>query len=80
MNGDESEPGTFKDRMLLEHDPHQLLEGALLCAYAVGAGCVLVYVRGEAALAYDRVPMLSPTRVAMVWSAATSSVPPSRAT
>jgi NADH-quinone oxidoreductase subunit F len=55
VNGDESEPGTFKDRQLLERDPHQLLEGALLCAYAVGAEHVVVYVRGEAALAYDRV-------------------------
>ena len=55
VNGDESEPGTFKDRQLLERDPHQLLEGALLCAYAVGAECVIVYVRGESALAYDRV-------------------------
>ena len=55
VNGDESEPGTFKDRLLLERDPHQLLEGALLCAYAVGADTVIVYVRGESALAYDRV-------------------------
>ena len=65
--------------MLLEHDPHQLLEGALLCAYAVGAGCVLVYVRGEAALAYDRVCERLPTRAAVVWSAATSSGHGSRA-
>jgi NADH-quinone oxidoreductase subunit F len=55
VNGDESEPGTFKDRQLLERDPHQLIEGALLCAYAAGAASVVVYVRGEAALAYDRV-------------------------
>jgi NADH-quinone oxidoreductase subunit F len=55
VNGDESEPGTFKDRQLLERDPHQLLEGALLCAYAVGADSVIVYVRGESALAGDRV-------------------------
>ncbi len=55
VNGDESEPGTFKDRQLLERDPHQLLEGALLCAYAVGANTVFVYVRGESALAHDRV-------------------------
>ncbi len=40
---------------MLERDPHQLLEGALLCAYAVGAECVIVYVRGESALAHDRV-------------------------
>jgi NADH-quinone oxidoreductase subunit F len=55
VNGDESEPGTFKDRQLLERDPHQVLEGALLCAYAVGAQDVIVYVRGESARAFDRV-------------------------
>ena len=36
-NGDESEPGTFKDRLLLENDPHQVLEGLILSCYAVGA-------------------------------------------
>jgi len=55
VNGDESEPGTFKDRQLLERDPHQVLEGALLCAYAVGAEHVIVYVRGESARAFERV-------------------------
>jgi NADH-quinone oxidoreductase subunit F len=55
VNGDESEPGTFKDRQLLERDPHQVLEGALLCAYAVGAQHVILYVRGESARAFDRV-------------------------
>src|SRR5436190_20063075 len=37
VNGDESEPGFFKDRALMEADPHQLIEGVLLCAYVVGA-------------------------------------------
>ena len=36
VNGDESEPGTYKDRMLMERDPHQLIEGVLICCYAVG--------------------------------------------
>ncbi len=54
INGDESEPGTFKDRRLMERDPHQVIEGALICAYAVGAAQVFLYVRGEMALAQER--------------------------
>jgi NADH-quinone oxidoreductase subunit F len=54
INGDESEPGTYKDRILMERDPHQVIEGALICAYAVGATQVFLYVRGEMALAQDR--------------------------
>jgi NADH-quinone oxidoreductase subunit F len=54
VNGDESEPGTFKDRQLMERDPHQLLEGALICAYAVRAARIFLYVRGEMALAQER--------------------------
>ncbi|MHC4548948.1 MAG: NADH-quinone oxidoreductase subunit NuoF [Planctomycetota bacterium] len=46
-NADESEPGTCKDRQIMERDPHQLLEGTLLAAYAVGAQTVYIYVRGE---------------------------------
>jgi NADH-quinone oxidoreductase subunit F len=46
-NADESEPATFKDRVLLEGDPHLLLEGMALAAYAVGAAEGIVYVRGE---------------------------------
>jgi NADH-quinone oxidoreductase subunit F len=47
INADESEPGTFKDRVLLEGDPCRVLEGALLGAYAIGAAKIFVYVRGE---------------------------------
>jgi NADH-quinone oxidoreductase subunit F len=46
-NADESEPGSFKDRVLLEGDPHLLLEGLALAGYAVGAETGIVYVRGE---------------------------------
>jgi NADH-quinone oxidoreductase subunit F len=46
-NADEGEPGTFKDRWILEHSPHQLLEGILLAAYALGVRHAFVYVRGE---------------------------------
>jgi NADH-quinone oxidoreductase subunit F len=47
VNADESEPGTFKDRYIMELDPHLMLEGSLLAAYAVGAERIWIYVRGE---------------------------------
>ena len=47
VNADESEPGTFKDRQLLERDPHQLLEGVILSAYALACRHAFVYIRGE---------------------------------
>jgi len=47
INADESEPGTFKDRQLLERDPHQLIEGIILSAYAIGAHQAFIYIRGE---------------------------------
>jgi NADH-quinone oxidoreductase subunit F len=47
INADESEPGAFKDRELLRWTPHQLLEGALIAAYAIRARHVYIYVRGE---------------------------------
>lgn len=46
-NADESEPGTFKDRYLMERDPHLVLEGLCIAAYAIGAHDVFVYLRGE---------------------------------
>ncbi len=55
VNGDESEPGTYKDRLLMERDPHQLIEGCLIAAYAVGLSQVFLYIRGEMALAQERV-------------------------
>jgi NADH-quinone oxidoreductase subunit F len=55
VNGDESEPGTYKDRMLMECDPHQLIEGCLIACYAVGLSQAFLYVRGEMALAQERI-------------------------
>lgn len=46
-NADESEPGTFKDRILMEDDPHRVIEGMLIAAHAVGASRGYIYVRGE---------------------------------
>jgi NADH-quinone oxidoreductase subunit F len=55
VNGDESEPGTYKDRLLMERDPHQLIEGCLIAAYAAGLSQVFLYIRGEMPLAHERV-------------------------
>ncbi|MCU1498755.1 MAG: nuoF [Acidimicrobiales bacterium] len=55
VNGDESEPGTYKDRLLMEKDPHQLIEGVLIACYAVGCSQAFLYVRGEMALAQERI-------------------------
>ena len=46
-NADESEPGTFKDRLLLEKDPHMMLEGILIASYAIKANTAFIYIRGE---------------------------------
>src|ERR1035438_7682656 len=46
-NGDESEPGTCKDRLIFEHDPHAVIEGAMIGALAVGARSGYIYIRGE---------------------------------
>ncbi len=46
-NADESEPGTFKDRQLMERDPHQILEGMVIACYAIGAQVAYIYIRGE---------------------------------
>jgi len=53
-NADESEPGAFKDRVLLDNDPFRVLEGLLLACYAVGAERGFVYIRGEYRTGYDR--------------------------
>lgn len=54
VNADEGEPATFKDHMLLEGDPHQLIEGIVIAAYAIQAHHAFIYMRGEFALAADR--------------------------
>jgi len=53
-NADEMEPGTFKDRLLLEGDPHQLLEGMIITAYAIQAETAYIFLRDEYTLAADR--------------------------
>jgi NADH-quinone oxidoreductase subunit F len=47
VNGDEGEPGTFKDRLLMERDPHSMLEGIAITSYAIGAHTAYIYIRGE---------------------------------
>src|SRR5438132_678146 len=46
-NADESEPGTFKDRLLIERDPHAVIEGTLIAAYAIQSHTAFIYIRGE---------------------------------
>jgi NADH:ubiquinone oxidoreductase subunit F (NADH-binding)/NADH:ubiquinone oxidoreductase subunit E len=47
VNGDEGDPGSFIDRVLMEDDPHSVLEGLILCAYAVGASQGIIFIRSE---------------------------------
>jgi NADH-quinone oxidoreductase subunit F len=54
VNADEMEPGTFKDRMLLENAPHQLIEGAIISAYAIQADVAYIFLRWEYRLAEER--------------------------
>src|SRR5678815_1631081 len=52
VNADESEPGTFKDRMLMERDPHLCLEGMIISAFAMRASLIFIYIRGEFVLGH----------------------------
>lgn len=54
VNTDEGEPGTFKDRLIVERDPHSILEGVIIAAYAIGAHRAFVYIRGEFFLGVKR--------------------------
>ncbi|MBT3274087.1 MAG: NADH-quinone oxidoreductase subunit F [Spirochaetales bacterium] len=54
-NADEGEPGTFKDRIIMEGDPHLLIEGILIAAYAIGATGAFIYIRAEYYKSIDRV-------------------------
>jgi NADH-quinone oxidoreductase subunit F len=55
VNGDESEPATFKDHFLVESDPHQLVEGVIIAAYSLQVSQAFIYIRGEFALGLERV-------------------------
>ena len=55
INGDESEPATFKDHLLVERDPHQLVEGVVIAAYALQVSQAFIFLRGEFALGLERV-------------------------
>lgn len=56
-NADEGEPGTFKDRIIMETDPHTLIEGMVIAAYSIGARRGFIYIRGEYELSIRRVQM-----------------------
>lgn len=53
-NADEGEPGTFKDRLIMEGDPHKVLEAMAICGYAIGATQGYIYIRGEYKLSIER--------------------------
>ena len=55
VNADEMEPGTFKDRLLMERNPHQLIEGAIVAGFAIEADFAYIFLRGEYTLAADRI-------------------------
>src|SRR5208337_1552554 len=55
VNADEMEPGTFKDRFLLERNPHQLIEGAIIASFAIEADIAYIFLRGEYTLAAERI-------------------------
>jgi len=54
-NADEGEPGTFKDRLILEGDPHKVIEGMIITGYAIGASKGYIYIRGEYELSIERI-------------------------
>ena len=55
VNGDEGDPGAYMDRTVMEDDPHRVLEGMIICAYAVGANYGYLYIRGEYPIAIRRI-------------------------
>ena len=55
VNGDEGDPGAYMDRTVMEDDPHRVLEGMMICAYAVGASFGYLYIRGEYPVAIERI-------------------------
>ena len=67
-NGDEGDPGAFMDRSIMEGDPHKMIEGMMIAAYAVGAQEGYIYVRAEYPLAISRLyPVKRPRLIAAVW-------------
>src|SRR6202790_2574198 len=56
INADESEPGTCKDREIMRHDPHLLVEGCLIASFAMGAHACYIYVRGESNSEREHLP------------------------
>jgi len=60
INADESEPATCKDREIMRHDPHTLIEGALIASFAMNAHTSYIYIRGEYPLATERLEQASP--------------------
>ena len=73
-NGDESEPGTCKDRLIFEHDPHAVIEGVMIAGLAVGSTQGYIYIRGEYRYLSVIMQKASPTLTPAASSAKTFSV------
>ena len=73
VNADEGEPATFKDHMLIERDPHQIVEGSIITAYAIQAHHAFIYLRGEFALGAERLQAGGRGRVRATASSARTS-------
>ena len=79
-NADESEPGTFKDRELMQKNPHQLIEGIIIGAYAIGANKSFIFIRGEYAHQADVLDAALAEARDAATSARRSSAPATRST
>ena len=79
-NADESEPGTFKDHVLMERNPHLLIEGCAIGCYAIGAKVAYIYIRGEFFHVQQMLEARSPRPTRRAISARTSSAAASTAT
>ena len=75
VNADEMEPGTFKDRLLMERDPHQLIEGAIVAGFAIEADIAYIFLRGEYTLAAERLSRAIAEAYERITSARTFSAP-----
>ncbi len=78
-NADEGDPGAFMDRAVIESDPHSLIEGMLIGAYAIGASEMIVYVRAEYPLAIEHLNLAIRKPESGACSARTSWAPASTA-
>ena len=78
VNADESEPGTCKDREIMRHDPHTLIEGCLIASFAMNANACYIYIRGEYIREKEALQAPSTNAMRLGWSARTPRNPAGR--